>query len=116
MTKDELITKIKMLGELPTNSHISAYDVYHWLEDILNNGITDEDNKMTVDDLTAENELKPETISKVVNEFQKTSKKYTGLQIAVAFTILLRLLIHNDADRQLIDGIVDGYDIKVDDE
>lgn len=39
MTRDELITKIKMLGELPTNSHISAYDVYHWLEDILNNGI-----------------------------------------------------------------------------
>lgn len=39
MTKEELITKIKKLGELPTNSHISAYDVYHWLEDILNNGI-----------------------------------------------------------------------------
>lgn len=39
MTRDELIIKIKKLGGMSGNDQISAYDVYHWLEDILNNGI-----------------------------------------------------------------------------
>ena len=41
MTKEELITKIKKLGEMSVNDQISSYDVYHWLEDILDNGITE---------------------------------------------------------------------------
>ena len=41
MTREELITKIKKLGEMSVNDQISAYDVYRWLEDIRDNGIED---------------------------------------------------------------------------
>lgn len=39
MTKDKLIVILKKLGEMPTNSQVNSYDVYHWIQDILNNGI-----------------------------------------------------------------------------
>lgn len=41
MTREELITKIKKLGEMSGNDQISSYDVYRWLKDIRDNGITD---------------------------------------------------------------------------
>lgn len=39
MTKEELITKIKKLGDMSLNDQISSYDVYYWLKDIRDNGI-----------------------------------------------------------------------------
>lgn len=39
MTKEELITKIKKLGDMSGNDQISSYDVYCWLKDIRDNGI-----------------------------------------------------------------------------
>ena len=39
MTKEELITKIKKLGDMSGDDQISSYDVYCWLKDIRDNGI-----------------------------------------------------------------------------
>lgn len=72
--------------------------------------------EMTIDELIREYNLEPKTISEIIKEFHKIARKHTNLQVAVAFEILLRLVIKDDSQRQLIDTIVDSYDINVDDE
>lgn len=71
---------------------------------------------MTIDELIREYNLEPKTISEIIKEFQKIARKHTNLQVAVVFEMLLRLVIKDDSQRQLIDTIVDSYDINVDDE
>lgn len=34
MTKDKLTVILKKLGEMPSNSQVNSYDVYHWIQDI----------------------------------------------------------------------------------
>lgn len=46
MTKEELITKIKKLGDMSGDDQISSYDVYRWLKDIRDNGITDDNESI----------------------------------------------------------------------
>lgn len=71
---------------------------------------------MTIDELIREYNLEPKTISEITKEFQKIARKHTNLQDAVVFEILLRLVIKDESQRQLIDAIVDSYDINVEDE
>lgn len=66
---------------------------------------------MTIEEIMKEMHLEPETINKVVNNFQKAGEKYDGMQLAVAMTLLLRLLVKNDSQRQLIDAIADNYEV-----
>lgn len=71
---------------------------------------------MTIDELIREYNLEPKTINEIIKEFQKIARKHTNFQVAVVFEILLRLVIKDDSQRQLIDAIVDSYDINVEDE
>ena len=68
---------------------------------------------MTIDEMAKELDLEPEVINEIIKKFQKTGKKYSGIQLAVALTILLSFLIQNDSQRQVVDAIVNSYDIDV---
>lgn len=71
---------------------------------------------MTVEEMMKDANLEPETINQVIKEFQKAGKKYNGIQCAVALTLLLRTLVKNKKQQQIIDAIVDSYDVDFSDE
>ncbi len=66
---------------------------------------------MTKEEMIKDSGLEPKTINKVIKDFQKAGKKYNGIQCAVAMTILLRLLVQNDSQRQMVNDIANQYDI-----
>ena len=70
---------------------------------------------MTLEETIKDSGLDPKTINKVIKDFQKAGEKYNGIQCAVAMTLLLRLLVQNDSQRQLVNDIANAYDISVDD-
>lgn len=67
---------------------------------------------MTVDEILKGSSLDPDTINQVVENFQKAGEKYNGVQIAVALTLLLRILIKNENQQRIVDAIVDSYDVQ----
>lgn len=67
---------------------------------------------MNVDEILKDSNLDPDTINQVVRSIQKAVEKYNGVQIAVALTLLLRILIKNENQQQIVDAIVDSYDVK----
>lgn len=67
---------------------------------------------MNVDEILKDSNLDPDTINQVVRSIQKAVAKYNGVQIAVALTLLLRILIKNENQQQIVDAIVDSYDVK----
>lgn len=71
---------------------------------------------MTIDEMVKDASLEPEVINKIIKKFQKAGKKYNGMQLAVALTILLRLLVQNDSQRQMVDAIVNSYDVNMEEE
>lgn len=71
---------------------------------------------MTFEELTKDCGVEPKTINKLVKSFQKAGEKYTGLQCAVAMTILLRLLVQNDSQRQMVNDIVGEYNISTEED
>lgn len=71
---------------------------------------------MTIDEMVKDASLEPEVINKIIKKFQKAGKKYNGMQLAVALTILLRLLVQNDSQRQMVDAIVNSYDVNMEKE
>lgn len=71
---------------------------------------------MTVEEMMKDANLEPETINQVIKEFQKADQKYNGIQCAVALTLLLRTLVKNKKQQQMIDAIVDSYDVDFSDE
>lgn len=71
---------------------------------------------MTVEEMMKDTNLEPETINQVIKEFQKAGQKYNGIQCAVALTLLLRLLVQNDSQQQMVDAIVDSYDVDTEEE
>ena len=60
--------------------------------------------------------LDADTINQVINDFQKAGQKYNGIQCAIALTLLLRILVKNKKQQQMIDAIVDSYDVDFSDE
>lgn len=46
----------------------------------------------------------------------KYGEKYNGIQCAVAMTLLLRLLVQNDSQRQMVNDIANEYDIGTEEE
>ena len=66
---------------------------------------------MTLEEMIKDSGLDSKTLNKVIKDFQKAGKKYNGIQCAVAMTLLLRLLVQNDSQRQLVDDIANEYDI-----
>ena len=60
--------------------------------------------------------LEPKTINKVIKDFQKAGEKYNWIQCAVAMTLLLRVIVENDSQRQLINDIANEYDISTEEE
>ena len=70
---------------------------------------------MTLEETIKDSGLDPKTINKVIKDFQKAGEKYNRIQCAVAMTLLLRLLVRNDSQRQLVNDIANAYDISVDD-
>lgn len=71
---------------------------------------------MTVEEMMKDANLEPKTINQVIKEFQKAGQKYNGIQCAVALTLLLRILVKNKKKQQMIDAIVDSYDVDFSDE
>lgn len=71
---------------------------------------------MTIEEMIKDADLEPKTINKVVKDFQKAGGKYNGMQCAVALTLLLRLLVQNDSQQQIVDAIVDSYDVDTEEE
>lgn len=71
---------------------------------------------MNVEEMIKDSGLEPKTINKVIKDFQKASEKYNGIQCAVAMTILLRLLVQNDSQRQMVNDIANEYDISTEEE
>ena len=71
---------------------------------------------MTVEEMMKDTNLEPETINQVIKELQKAGQKYNGIQCAVALTLLLRLLVQNDSQQQMVDAIVDSYDVDTEEE
>lgn len=67
---------------------------------------------MNVDEILKDSNLDPDTINQVVRSIQKAVEKYNGVQIAVALTLLLRILIKNENQQQVVDAIADSYDAK----
>lgn len=67
---------------------------------------------MRIDEIMKDSNLDPDTINQVVESFQKAGEKYNGAQIAVALTLLLRILIRNENQQQIVDAIVDSYDVQ----
>ena len=66
---------------------------------------------MTLEEMIKDSGLDPKTINNVIKDFQKAGEKYNGIQCAVAMTLLLRLLVQNDSQRQLVNDIANEYDI-----
>ena len=66
---------------------------------------------MNVEEMIKDSGLEPKTLNKVIKKFQKAGKEYNGIQCAVAMTILLRLLVQNDSQRQMVNAIANEYDI-----
>lgn len=66
---------------------------------------------MKLEEMIKDAGLEPKNINKVIKNFQKAGEKYNGIQCAVAMTILLRLLLKNDSQRQMVNYIVNEYDI-----
>lgn len=71
---------------------------------------------MTLEEMIKDSGLDPKTINKVVKDFQKAGEKYNGIQCAVAMTLLLRLLVQNDSQRQMVNDIANEYDIGTEEE
>lgn len=71
---------------------------------------------MTLEEMTKDAGLEPKTINKVIKDFQKAGEKYNGIQCAVAMTLLLRVLVQNDSQRQMVNDIVDEYNISTEEE
>lgn len=71
---------------------------------------------MTLEEMIKDAGLEPKTINKVIKDFQKAGEKYNGIQCAVAMTILLRLLVQNDSQRQMVNDIANEYDISTEEE
>ena len=71
---------------------------------------------MTVEEMMKDANLEPETINQVIKEFQKAGQKYNGIQCAVAMTLLLRMLVQNDSQRQMVNDIANEYDIGTEEE
>ena len=71
---------------------------------------------MIIDEMVKDASLEPEVINKIIKKFQKAGKKYNGMQLAVALTILLRLLVQNDSQRQMVNDIANEYDISTEEE
>lgn len=71
---------------------------------------------MTLEEMIKDSGLEPKTINKVIKNFQKAGEKYNGIQCAVAMTILLRLLVQNDYQRQMVNDIVNEYDISMEED
>ena len=71
---------------------------------------------MTLEEMIKDSGLEPKTINKVVKDFQKAGEKYNGIQCAVAMTLLLRLLVQNDSQRQMVNDIANEYDIGTEEE
>ena len=70
----------------------------------------------TVEEMMKDANLEPETINHVIKECQKAGQKYNGIQCAVALTLLLRILVKHKKQQQMIDAIVDSYDVDFSDE
>jgi hypothetical protein len=71
---------------------------------------------MTLEEMIKDAGLEPKNINKVIKNFQKAGEKYNGIQCAVAMTILLRLLLQNDSQRQMVNYIVNEYDISTEED
>lgn len=71
---------------------------------------------MNVEEMIKDSGLEPKTINKVIKDFQKAGEKYNGIQCAVAMTLLLRVIVENDSQRQLINDIANEYDISTEEE
>ena len=71
---------------------------------------------MTLEEMIKDSGLEPKTINKVIKDFQKAGEKYNGIQCAVAMTLLLRLLVQNDSQRQIVNDIANEYDIGTEEE
>ncbi|WP_323075138.1 hypothetical protein [Limosilactobacillus reuteri] len=71
---------------------------------------------MTLGEMIKDSGLEPKTINKVIKDFQKAGEKYNGIQCAVAMTLLLRVIVENDSQRQLINDIANEYDISTEEE
>lgn len=66
---------------------------------------------MNMEEIMQDANLDADTINQVINNFQKAGQKYNGIQCAVALTLLLRILVKNKKQQQMIDAIVDSYDV-----
>ena len=71
---------------------------------------------MTLEEMIKDSGLEPKNINKVIKNFQKAGEKYNGIQCAVAMTILLRTLVQNDYQRQIVNDIVNEYDISTEED
>ena len=71
---------------------------------------------MTLDEMIKDSGSDPKTINKVIKDFQKAGEKYNVIQCAVAMTLLLRLLVQNDYQRQIVNDIANEYDIGTEDD
>ncbi|WP_323064636.1 hypothetical protein [Limosilactobacillus reuteri] len=71
---------------------------------------------MTLGEMIKDSGLEQKTINKVIKDFQKAGEKYNGIQCAVAMTLLLRVIVENDSQRQLINDIANEYDIGTEEE
>lgn len=71
---------------------------------------------MNMEEIMQDANLDADTINQVINNFQKAGQKYNGIQCAVALTLLLRILVKNKKQQQMIDAIVDSYDVDFSDE
>lgn len=71
---------------------------------------------MTLEEMIKDSGLEPKTINKVIKDFQKAGEKYNGIQCAVAMTLLLRVLVQNDSQRQMVNDIANQYDISTEEE
>lgn len=70
---------------------------------------------MNMEEIMQDANLDADTINQVINNFQKAGQKYNGIQCAVALTLLLITLVKNKKQQQMIDAIVDCYDVDLSD-
>ena len=71
---------------------------------------------MTLEEMIKDSGSDPKTLNKVIKDFQKAGEKYNVIQCAVAMTLLLRLLVQNDYQRQIVNDIANEYDIGTEDD
>ena len=71
---------------------------------------------MTFEEMIKDSGVEQKTINKVINNFQQAGEKYNGIQCAVAMTILLRILVQNDSQRQMVNDIANEYDISTEED